>query len=68
VKISLGQTIQGAQQFEFIRMDVGLESDVQEGEDRAAVFKRLIGEAEEHLKSALRGYKSEMTGTKKPKS
>ena len=59
-------TIPGPVQYESIRFDVGLETDVPDNLTREHCAEILKGQAEELVKKAVSEYKAEMSGATKP--
>ena len=66
VKVALGRTL-NLGNFESLRIDIGLEADAVEGQDRASAACSLRTEAENLLKQAVSEYTAELEGGKKAK-
>ena len=66
VKVALGRTL-NLGNFESLRIDIGLEADLGEGQDRGGGARLLRGEAEDLLRAAVTEYMAELEGGKKLK-
>lgn len=51
VKVSIGRTI-NIGNFEFVRIDVGLEADVRDGETRQKTYETLFKQADKQLETS----------------
>lgn len=63
VKVAIGRTL-NAGNYESIRVDVGLEADVREGEDRKSAMRKLAAECDKRLEEVCAPIESQLN-TKK---